>query len=265
MIIDAHTHIHQDADGLGTKYDARIDHLLQAMDQAGVTKAIVMAEAVDVPYIKRISNEFVAEICAKHDNRLIGFASVHPGDPDAPRQLEYALDTLGLKGLKLHPRFQGIAADDPRCVELVQIATSRNVPCAVDAFLWKPYPLRVQLPLNIDSLCKQVPDARIIMNHAGGFHFLDALAVAIANDHVYLELSVTLPFFAGTPFEDQFVFVLKQLGPRRLIFGSDHPQKSLPVVLQTTRDMLGKAGFSEEDAQWVLGKNVMNLLGNEES
>lgn len=260
MVIDGHTHVHADRDGLGKQYDARLEHLLHAMDEAHVAKALIMAEAVNVPYIKRIDNRFVADCCARHPDRLIGFASVHPLEKNAPSELAHAIQDLGLIGLKLHPRFQGVSADDPRCVELVRMAADFGVPIAVDALLWKPTPLRLQLPINIDGLCKQVPEARIIMNHAGGFHFLDTLAVAVANEHVYVELSVALPYFCGTPFEDQFLYVLHQIGSRRLIFGSDHPQKNMAQALETTRALLTKAGFNEDDLAWVLGRTLRSLL-----
>ena len=175
-------------------------------------------------------------------------------------ELRIALDDLGLRGLKLHPRFQGVPADDPRCVELAASTAERNLPIAVDAFLWKPTPLRIQLPFHIDTLCKQVPNARVIMNHAGGFHFLDALAVLIANDNVWLEFSTSLPYFINTPFKDQFLFVLKQAGPQRVIFGSDHPQKDMAKALQTSREALQETGFSSEDLDWAMGRTFLQVL-----
>ncbi|MBN2307353.1 MAG: amidohydrolase family protein, partial [Candidatus Hydrogenedentes bacterium] len=197
MIVDAHTHIHPDQDGMGARYDATLDFLLENLQNGPVDKAVVLAEAVDVPYIKRIENRFVGECCRRHPDRLIGFASVHPLEPDAVERLEADVSEYGLQGLKLHPRFQGVAADDARLVPLVEKAVELGIPVAIDAFLWKPTPLRLQLPLNIDALCKRVPEAKIIMCHAGGFHFLDALAVAVANDNVYLEVSSSLGFFHG--------------------------------------------------------------------
>ncbi len=260
MIIDGHTHAHGDPDGLGDRYDARIEGLVDAMDAAGVDRALIMAEAVDVPYIKPISNAYVAECCERFPDRLVGFASVHPAHPHAEEELHEALTNMGLRGLKLHPRFQGVAADDPRSVALIRSAAELGAPVAIDALLWKPTPLALQLPIRIDALCKAVPEAKIIMNHAGGFHFLDALAVAIANDNVYLELSVALEYFHDTPFEEQFLFVLSKVGPRRLMFGSDHPQKDMKAALELTKRSLQRIGFSETELSWVMGKTLKAVL-----
>jgi len=265
MVVDAHTHTHPDRDGMGEGCDASLEHLLESMESCGVDKAVLLAEAVDVPYIKRIDNRFVGECCRKHPDRLIGFASVHPQEDGAVARFEEDVRRYGLQGLKLHPRFQGVSADDPRLAPLVEKAAELGVPVAVDAFLWKPTPLRLQLPINIDALCKRVPEAKIILCHAGGFHFMDALAVVVANDNAYLEISATLPYFQGTPFEDQFMFALKQAGPHRVIYGSDHPQKSMGACLEQARTVLERHGFTEDDVAWILGKTMLSVLpGGEE-
>jgi predicted TIM-barrel fold metal-dependent hydrolase len=261
VIVDAHTHVHPDQDGMGAKYDARIVTLIQAMDDSEVDKAVIYAEAIDVPYVKRVENRYVAECCMQYPDHLIGFASIHPTELNDPaKALEEDVRRYGLKGLKLHPRFQGVGADDPALVPLVEMAVELDIPVAIDALLWKPTSLKIQMPINIDTLCKRVPHARVIISHAGGFHFMDALAVVIANDNVYLEFSRSLEYFTGTPFEDQFVFALKQAGPKKIIYGSDYPQSGLASCFEQSRDTLRRHGFSEEDLAWVFGKTMISLL-----
>lgn len=260
MILDAHTHAHPEAGGMGPGGDARLPALLQAMDAAGVAGALLCAEAVDVPYIRPISNAFVAECCRAHPDRLAGFASVHPAAADALPVFEHAVTGLGLCGLKLHPRFQGVPASDPRVVALARRAVDLGVPVAIDAMLWKPTPLRLQHVFHVDDLCKAVPEARVILCHAGGFHFLDALAVAVANDNVFLEVATILPYFCGTPFEDQFVFVLKQAGAARVLWGSDHPQKDMGDALALCDETLRNHGFGDEERALVFGGTLRALL-----
>ncbi|MCP4643719.1 MAG: amidohydrolase [bacterium] len=260
MIVDAHAHVHPDPDGMGEGHDATLEHLMASMDAASVDKAVIYGEAFDVPYVKRVENEFVAACCAQLPDRLYGFASVHPLEEDPIGRFEHAVADHGLVGLKLHPRFQGVAADDPRIVPLVEKAVELAVPVAVDAMLWKPTPLKIQLPINIDALCKRVPEARVIMSHAGGFHFMDALAVAVANPNVFLEVSVALTYFHETPFEDQFMFVLKQVGADRIIYGSDHPQKDMTSTLKASRAIFCKHGFSDEDQDRIFGGTMLSLL-----
>lgn len=261
MIIDAHTHIHSEKDGYGSRYDASLEYLIQNLEESEVDKAIVLPIACDTPYVKRTENRFVAECCQKYPDKLIGFASVHPlEDPDPAKRLEHDIKTYNLKGLKIHPRFQGISANDTRLVPLIEKAAELNIPVAIDCLLWKPTPLKMQLPFNIDELCKKVPEAKIIICHAGGFRFLDTLAVAVANDHVYLDLSVSLKYFYNTPFEEQFIFVLKQVGAKRLIYGSDHPQDPLKECFVRSKEILLKHNFSVEDLEFIYSKTILSLI-----
>ena len=260
MIIDAHVHVHPEADGMGPDCDARLDHLLRELEASNVDKAAIFAEDVDVPYIKRIDNAFVSACCAKYPDRLLGFASVHPLKQNAPQELTHWVGEGGLVGLKLHPRFQSVSAADARLTPLVSKARELELPIVVDAFLWKPSPLSVQLPVNIDALCKRVPETPVVLAHAGGFHFMDALAVAVANDNAYLEIATTLLYFEGTPFEDQFIFALKQVGAKRVIYGSDHPQHGLADTYGKARTLLAKHGFGEEECAYIFGQALLSVL-----
>ena len=100
----------------------------------------------------------------------------------------------------------------------------------------------------------------MIVSHAGGFRFLDALALVVANEHVYLEISTVLRYFLGTPFEDQFMFVLKKAGARRVIHGSDHPQHPLNACYAETREALERHGFTEEELTWIFGRTLLSVL-----
>ena len=98
------------------------------------------------------------------------------------------------------------------------------------------------------------------MCHAGGYHFLDALAVVGANDHVYLEFSTALSYFHGTPFEDQFMFALRKAGRNRIIFGSDHPQDPLKTCYDRSRAIFKQHGYSDEDLSYIFGKTFLSTL-----
>ena len=51
---------------------------------------------------------------AQHPDKLIGWASVDPGEPDAIEQLEHAVLGLGLRGVKLGPAYQHFDPTDRR-------------------------------------------------------------------------------------------------------------------------------------------------------
>lgn len=260
MIVDALTHINPDPRAFGPKYDAGLDFLLKNLDESPVDKAVIVAIDADTHYAT--DSEFVAECCHAHPDKLIGFASVNPiRDPDAIPKFERYVTELGLRGLKLHPRHQHLAVDDPRVTPVVQKAAELRVPVAICGSQWKHAPLRDQLPINVDVLCKRVPEARIILTHAGGFHFMDALALAVANENVFLETSISLRYFHETPFEDQFMFVLKKIGARRVIYGSDHPEDPVKTCYERSLAIFKKHGFGDEECDLIFGRNILTLVG----
>ena len=93
-------------------YDA--DRTVAEMDYAGVDRALLHR----TPYLG-IGNDFFAECCRRHPERLQGLAYVRewkiPGDPDAAvRELDRAINRLGLHGLQFLPYFSilyGITED----------------------------------------------------------------------------------------------------------------------------------------------------------
>ncbi len=260
MIIDALTHIHPMPNAFGNDCDLRTEFLIEELDKSPVDKAIVTAIEGDTPYCTPTA--YVIEQCAKHPDHLIGFASVNPlTNPNAVSDLESHVRNGGMRGLKLHPRHQHLAADDERIIPVVEKAAELGIPVTICGSQWKHAPLRDQLPMNVDVLAKRVPEAKIILAHGGGFHFMDAFVVAVANENVYLETSISMKYFADTPFEDQYIFTLQQIGADRIIFGSDHPEDPLSICYMRSVAMLEKHGFSAEDQAKILGGNIQKLIG----
>ena len=258
-VVDALTHIHSNRDAFGSRYDASVEFLVENLAESGVDRAVVTAIASDDAY--GIDSEYVAECCRKYPDRLIGFASVDPlRDPKAVENFERHINDLGLRGLKLHPRRQKFSAADPKLVPVVEKAAELGVPVAICGSLWKGTPLKDQQAINIDTLCKRVPEAKIIICHSGGFQFMDAFVVAVANDNVYLETSISLKYFHDTPFEDQYMFTLKQIGAHRVIYGSDHPEDPVKVCYPRSQEILRKHGFSEDDCRMIFGENILSLI-----
>jgi hypothetical protein len=259
MIVDALTHIHENPASFGGQYDLSPEFLVENLKQSPVDRAIVTAIEGDNNYCTPTS--FVIECCQKYPDKLIGFASVNPiQNPNAVEDLESYVTNHGMRGLKLHPRHQQLSADDPRLIPVVKKAAELGIPVAVCTSLWKNAPLRDQMPYNIDVLAKAVPEANIIMMHGGGFHFLDAFVVAIANDNVYLETSISLNYFHNTPFEDQYLFTLKKIGANRIVYGSDHPEDPLAECYTRSRSILEGAGFDKDECAQIFGGTILGLL-----
>lgn len=89
----------------------------QRIDMQVVSPAPIYAYWADEDLSAQIaaaSNEHVAEICASHRDRFVGLAHVSLQSPArAAQQLASAMDSLGLKGVEIGTRVEGVELDDP--------------------------------------------------------------------------------------------------------------------------------------------------------
>ncbi len=255
-ILDAHVHLTPDGAWYGTGLDASEARLLREMDQAGVERALL------VPAPGAGGNGFVAEVCRRHPDRLAGLAMLDPeggegGEPLAERARR-ALEDLGAKGFKVHPRAQNLDPNDPRLAPLMETAAAWGVPVMFCTYLGAcQVPLQRLTPLCYDQLAKRHPRTTIILAHAGVQRVLDAYFVAKANPNVYLEISHVLAYLQGTSAWQDLVWVCDKLD-QRVIFGSDFPEVSLPAYTELVREAL--AARSSCDLAAVMGGNLARLV-----
>lgn len=256
MIIDGHTHIHPRPNGFGSKYDASVASLIQAIRQSPVDKAVVL------PIAPEISNEFVVAACREYPDELIGFASVDPRlGKKAVEKLEEEVTSFGLKGLKLHPRRQGFGYRHlPDIVPVVRQAASLNIPVVIDAFLYGQDFLKDNVLDLINDLAIAVPKAMIIMAHMGGHRVFDAFMIARANKNIYLDISYTLLYYRHSSIEKDIGFIIKKMGAERIVYGSDHPEMPLKSTFDESLRILGQFNLTSNELDNILGKNISNLL-----
>ena len=123
MLIDFHTHafppklagravaqLSRSAGGLEPQTDGTLESLKAVMDADGVDLSVVLTIATNPGQMHKV-NDYAFEM--DRDDRIVAFGSVHPDAPDALEELE-RIKAAGLKGVKLHPEYQGFYADEER-------------------------------------------------------------------------------------------------------------------------------------------------------
>ena len=122
MLIDFHTHCFPDAIAAGavdklafasgglTPYtDGTVAGLKDRMQRDGVDRSVVLHIATNERQQKKV-NDFAASI---NGGNIVSFGAVFPTAPDALEELE-RIQSLGMKGVKLHPDYQGFSVDDEK-------------------------------------------------------------------------------------------------------------------------------------------------------
>ncbi len=233
MYIDFHTHIFPDSiasstierlqtvGGIPAHTDGTASGLRCSMSQAGIDKAVVLPVVTKPSQFESI-NRFAAEINAQND-RLLSFGGIHPDNEDIEAKLDH-IASLGLKGIKLHPDYQGVFIDDPRNVRILKEAVKRDLIVVIHAGIDIGLPDVVHCPparaaAVLDEL-GQVPDRpRIILAHVGGWGCWDDVERFLVGKPVYLDLGFSL----GQIPDEQLLRIIRNHGAHRILFASDSP------------------------------------------
>jgi predicted TIM-barrel fold metal-dependent hydrolase len=274
--VDVHTHLGQHGthvcDPLASdevrawgKVSWDVDPEVHLQDATDAENAIVLAfDAEPVGVV--VDNAYVAARVAGHDH-LIGFASVNPNRPDAPRRLEEAVTTLGLRGLKLGPCYQHFHPHDNACFDLLEVAAAHRLPVIWhQGTTFTPSAIvDYSRPLQLDAVARRFPDLPMWIAHMGHPYAEEAVTVIRRHQHFYLDVSAlnTRPWQlaqALTYAKEYRVF-------DRLLFGSDYPFSTiadtaagLRVAAATCR-RLGMADITDDDIDQICRRDALDLLG----
>ena len=127
MIVDVHTHLptHDDPvpdeelefdtamrPGRKVRLTNSVQDYLDAMGPVDAAFAFGIAprpgdETVQVLPNRGNVNDAAAALASRAPDKIIGFMSVHPDEPDVMDEIERSVHDLGLRGMKLGPNYQG--------------------------------------------------------------------------------------------------------------------------------------------------------------
>jgi predicted TIM-barrel fold metal-dependent hydrolase len=248
-LLDAHAHLGQSLFGVGQS----VDELLDAMEENGIEQSVVVP-LKPRGYHLGPENDRIAAAVKAHPERFRGLARVDPwqGD-DALRELRRALDELGLVGLYLHPFEEQFAANDEMVFPLLAVLRERGLPL----LLAGGYP-GFSHPSQVGDLARQFPEVTIIATHGGqlnisGLLLADAGRMLRANPNVIMETS-------GIYREDFIEDTVAELGPERVVFGSNAPYMDQGYEAARVRlahlDDAVKAAIGSENIRRILGQET---------
>jgi len=206
----------------------------------------------------RMSNDSLFSMSQRYP-KFVPVYSVHPLDGDEALEELDRISQMGGKIIKLHPISQSFSILNRQVIDLTRAAGEKNLIVLMDGYGFvTPNYLENLLQLALIN-----HDTKFIIAHMGGsdFHKLGALkAVTDLNPgmfgNVWYDLSVTVHIYAGSPYQEQFEWVLRQIGTDRVLFGSDDPAVSPQQALEA----FYKLNLTDEEKHAILYKNAMLLL-----
>jgi predicted TIM-barrel fold metal-dependent hydrolase len=199
--------------------------LLRLMDRAKIERALV-SSAASITYRNAHSgNEELASEVKLYRDRLLPLAVLNPAYAGWQADLRHCHEEMGMKGLRLYPRWHNYRLTDASCLEMVEAATARgmviSIPVRVEDRRQQSWLVDVpDVDLEeIASLVEKAPKSTFILVNGAGFlgSRLGRAASGLPSNFVIdiSRLGVELGNEAGK--------LLAALGEDRLVFGTGIP------------------------------------------
>ena len=253
MVIDFHVHIRP---GKGNVKD-----LLDTMDQYGVDMAVMHPIASENDCLGYGSNDDAAKLVKAYPDRLMAFASVLPYKRNAAEELQRAVETYGMKGLKLHPTMQNYPMDHPCMYGIIEKCIDLDIPILIHTGTINLREARIAYcdSLPIDDFAIRYPEAKFVIAH--GDPLGKDPAMVCKHENVYLDTTGT---FA------RYVKMLPTVAPMaykrmrkntRIVYGSDASPLNAAIRMEDNLPPLRDLDLiSEEDKRLLFCDNAKQLL-----
>lgn len=183
--------------------------------------------------------------------RIVGGATVHPGDIDPVGTVRTAVDEFGLRVLKLHCSVGAFSVEDERLSVVYSFAAERRLPVVVHLGHHVNGKTDADELPAISRVADAFPAMPLILAHCGHHSAPDAIALMRSCESLYADLTPVVTEFPNIAPNDLREF------SHRILFGSDSPNTAISVTkcLAWLRDM----ALPHQAMQAVLGENAMRL------
>jgi predicted TIM-barrel fold metal-dependent hydrolase len=156
---------------------------------------------------RRPDNASVAQLVARHPDRVLGWIFLNPREPDVLLELERWRSVRGMVGVKLHPHWHDYETEllEP----ILARAEELRLPVLIHLGFGRRGDFRV--------ICARHPKLTVVSAHAGFPFFKDLWRYRDDHPNLYLDLS--------SPYLDEAVAraAVVAMGPERCLFGTDAP------------------------------------------
>lgn len=268
-VVDAHVHLFPDrvfqavwrwfdAHAWPIRYKLRSRQVIDFLLSRGISRLVALHYSHQ-PGMARVLNEYVAELC-REEPRVIGFATVLPGEPGAVQILEDAF-RAGMKGVKLHCHVQCFSPDAPHLDEIYAACERAGKPMVMHAGRepasahYHCDPHQMCSAERVERVLKNHPRLKLCVPHLGADEFNAFERLLERHDNLWLDTTMLLAEY----FPVALPLRLIQCRADRILYGTDFP--NIPYAWdRELRKLISLRLPSHQEAK-ILGENAQALIG----
>ncbi len=233
MIIDFHTHVFPDnlykkaisgmeemsgMKAFGEGSEAGLAHELK---NGTINRAVVLPVATKAAQVETINRY---NITKKYDN-IYFLGAMHPDYTNFEGELKFLNDN-GIRGIKMHPEFQGFFASDKKFYPLYETLVSLDMfvvfHSGYEEFV--KHEIECSTPSIFAKVHDDFPDLKMVLAHCGGHSEFEIVREHICGKNIYVDLAFDL---AGSISEKDLKELLNTHSEDFILYGSDYPWQPL--------------------------------------
>ena len=253
--------------------------LLDRMNNFGVDVSVISnINGIFYKNTQSANDELFDEINSdsRFQERFIPFAVINPIYAGWKDDFETCIDKMGMKGLRLYPKYHDYEITDPALIELVKMARDRGLPVAFDIRMvdsrqrsWMDIPLfegnatekfdiitKEWTLKNVVLIIREVPDAKyMIVNLANNITLDEDDMEVVKKADVLFDTSGRV--IRG---DDTLSELLRRFGQDKFAFGTHSP--ILDYVTGRLRiESMSESEANEETKEMLRYANAKRMLG----
>ncbi len=250
MIIDFHTHTFPAGISASilrklsrmshTQYftDGSVDGLVSSMKEAGITYSVSLPVMTRTDQVEKVNSALIADREKLEAQGILTFGGMHP-DYENYRQELARLWQNGIRGIKIHPAYQGTDIDDIRMMRIIECASGLGfvilTHAGIDIGIYDHNYASVDRVLNvIDTLHPK----KLVLAHMGGWGCWEDVERDLAGADVWFDTAFAIgpvtpdeagsgiPYLKENLSDEAFVRLVRKHGSDKILFATDSPWES---------------------------------------
>lgn len=277
MIFDFHTHVFPEKiacrailklealGGVKANTTGTISGLKESMQENGIDYSLVLPVVTAPEQFDTINKVAIETNNSGMTTGIYSFGGIHPFNENVSEKLAY-LKAMGIKGIKIHPDYQGVYIDDDSYVNIVNEAFKLGLIVVTHAGIDIGFPDDIKAtPQRIKKLLSNLKyQGVLILAHMGGWRLWDEVIDSgiLDNENVFLDTAFSFGemIVHGKKVDmvnkETFMKMLSKLSSSRILFASDSPWENPKEIVET----LNSFDLDKDTLDSILFKNAMRLL-----
>lgn len=268
MLIDFHTHIFPDKiaektvgalanqSGFKPYSDGTQEGLIKAMERADADISVSLPVLTKPTQFESVLN-FAKEVNERYSDKkrkIISFAGMHPDCEDVENKLKQ-VKSAGIKGIKIHPDYQGVFIDDERYIKILSVCKDLDLICVTHSGVddgYKDCPIRCTVD-RVIKVIEKVKYNKFVLGHFGANKAWQEVYENLCDKDVYFDTAFTMHEID----KELFNKIILKHGEDKILFATDSPWRDI----KEDRDIVEKYVENKQTKEKIFYKNAIKLLG----